>query len=325
MISDAYILKALRAQPDGVSGADLARGMEVSRAAVWKAIEELRKLGYDIEATPHLGYRLVNSPDVLHADDLATRLDPSCLIGRDIRVFRETASTSDVVEKLARDNAREGVVVFAESQTRGRGRLGRKWSSPAGKGLWFSTLLRPGFSPRETTRLTVAAAVAMARAIESATQLKPDIKWPNDLLLGSRKVAGVLTELRAELDRVKYVIVGIGLDVNQTPSEFPSGLREMATSLRIEGGRKIDRASLAATVLRELDGTYALVRGGSFDALANEWEDRCTTLGHDVKIRVGSRLIEGRAESLNPDGALLVRTQHGRLEHVTGGDVTLEQ
>ncbi|HKI70658.1 MAG TPA: HTH domain-containing protein, partial [Verrucomicrobiae bacterium] len=142
MTADTQILSALRAHSDGVSGAELSHQLGVSRAAIWAHIEDLRKLGYDIEASPHLGYRLINEPDVLYADDLLARLGRTRIVGRDIRVFQETTSTNDVVEKLARDSVSEGVVVFAESQSKGRGRLGRKWISPARKGLWFSVLLR---------------------------------------------------------------------------------------------------------------------------------------------------------------------------------------
>ena len=173
MTTDAKILTALRANPDGVSGAELAEQLGISRAAVWARIEELRSLDYEIEAEPHLGYRLVSAPDALHADDLLARLGKTKVIGRDIRVFEQTTSTNDVIEKLARDGVKEGVVVFAESQTLGRGRLGRKWISPERKGLWFSILLRPDLRPQETTQLTVASATALRRAIQSETGLKP--------------------------------------------------------------------------------------------------------------------------------------------------------
>src|SRR5664280_1007710 len=206
MTTDAKILSALRANPDGVSGADLAGQLGVTRAAIWGRIEELRRLGYEIEAGPHFGYRLISAPDVLHADDLLARLGKTKVIGRDIRVFEQTTSTNDVIEKLARDGVKEGAVVFAETQTRGRGRLGRKWISPERKGLWFSVLLRPDLRPQETTRLNVASATALRRAIESQTGLKPEIKWPNDILIHGKKVAGILTELSGELDHVKYLV-----------------------------------------------------------------------------------------------------------------------
>jgi BirA family biotin operon repressor/biotin-[acetyl-CoA-carboxylase] ligase len=320
---DAEILKALRGADEGaVSGAELSQQLGVSRAAVWARIEELRTLGYDIEASPHLGYRLVNSPDLLHADDLMSRLGKTKVIGRDIQVFQETTSTNDVIEKLARDGVKEGAVVFAESQTRGRGRLGRKWISPARKGLWFSILLRPDMRPQQTTRLTVASATALRRAIESETGLHPEIKWPNDLLLGGKKVAGILTELAGELDHIRYVIVGIGVDVNVSPSEFAGDVRKTATSLKAELGRAVSRADLAVAILRELDRDYTRIGAGQFEAVADEWESHCTTIGQEVVIRMSEREIRGRAESLAEDGALLLRTDHGHLERIVGGDVT---
>src|SRR5580698_7442025 len=245
MTTDAKILMALRENPDGVSGAELAERLGISRAAVWSRIEELRHVGFEIEAGPHSGYRLVGEPDTLLADDLLARLGRTKIIGRDIRVFEQTTSTNDVIEKLARDGVREGVVVFAESQTKGRGRLGRKWISPAHKGLWFSILLRPNLRPQETTQLTVASATALRRAIVSQTRLQPEIKWPNDMLISGKKVAGILTEMSAELDRVRHVILGIGIDVNQEAHEFPSELRKTATSLKIENGESLSRAALA--------------------------------------------------------------------------------
>jgi BirA family biotin operon repressor/biotin-[acetyl-CoA-carboxylase] ligase len=324
--TDAQILTALRAAEDGgVSGAELAERHGISRAAIWGRIEELRSLGYDIEASPHLGYRLISAPDLLHADDLIARLGKTKVIGRDIRVFEQTTSTNDVIEKLARDGVKEGVVVFAESQTKGRGRLGRKWMSPQRKGLWFSVLLRPDLRPQEATQLTVASATALRRAIQSETGLKPEIKWPNDILIRGKKVAGILTELSAELDHVKHIILGIGVDVNLSAGEFPSELRKLATSLKIESGKTISRADLATEILRELDCDYARICAGKFEAVADEWEELCTTIGQNVAIQIGERRIRGRAESLDDDGALLLRTEHGRLERIIGGDVTLEK
>jgi len=323
--TDAKILSALRASPDGVSGAQLAEHLGISRAAVWARIEEWRRLDYDIEASPHLGYRLVNSPDALHADDLLARLGRTKVIGRAIQVFEQTTSTNDVMEKLARDGVPEGVVVFAESQTKGRGRLGRKWISPERKGLWFSVLLRPDLRPQEATQMTVASATALRRAITAETGLKPEIKWPNDILLGGKKVAGILTELSAEVDRVQHIILGIGVDVNLDADELSAELRKTATSLKIETGGAVSRAELAVAILRELDFDYARICGGEFPAVADEWESGCVTIGKNVTVHIGDRQIRGRAESLDDDGALRLRTEHGHLERIIGGDVTLEK
>jgi BirA family biotin operon repressor/biotin-[acetyl-CoA-carboxylase] ligase len=348
MTTDAKILSALRANPDGVSGEQLAEQLAISRAAIWARIDDLRKLGYDIEASPHFGYKLVSSPNALHADDLIARLHarwgerprepradsterlagtlaPPKIVGRDIQVFEQTTSTNDVVEKLARDGVKEGVVVFAESQTRGRGRLGRKWMSPTRKGLWFSVLLRPNLLPQETTQLTVISATALRRAIKTVCGLDAGIKWPNDILLRGKKAAGILTEMSAEVDRVRHVILGLGLDVNQDADEFAGELRPVATSLKIEAGEEICRAELATEILRELDRDYARVCAGKFPEVADEWEAACVTIGKNVTVHVGERRFRGRAESLDDDGALLVRTEHGHLERIIGGDVILEK
>jgi len=326
MSVDTQILQALRtASSGGVSGADLSQKLGISRAAVWARIEDLRSLGYDIDASPHAGYRLVSAPDVLHADDLIWRLQKGRRIGRDIRVFEQTTSTNDIIEKLARDGVPEGAVVFAEAQTHGRGRLGRPWTSPAKKGLWFSILLRPDLRPQAATQLTVASATALRNAIEQHTGIKAEIKWPNDILISGKKVAGILTELSAELDRIKYVLVGIGVDVNLDLVDFPSQIRAQATSLKLELGKPVARAELAAAILQEMDRQYGRVLDGEFSAVASEWEQHCTTLGQRVAIRLGERRVCGCAESLGEDGALLLRTDHGHLERIVGGDVTIEK
>jgi BirA family biotin operon repressor/biotin-[acetyl-CoA-carboxylase] ligase len=326
MSVDAQILTALRSTPDqSVSGADLSQKLGISRAAIWARIQELRALGYDIQASPHLGYRLLSSPDLLHADDLTSRLGKTRVIGRDIHVFQETTSTNDVIERFARDGMKEGVVVFAESQTKGRGRLGRKWLSPSAKGLWFSVLLRPSLRPQEATQLTVASATALRRAIQKQTGLKPGVKWPNDILVDGRKAAGILTEMAAEVDRVKHLILGIGVDVNMNSGDFPADLRKTVTSLKIEMDKPVSRSELAVEVLRELDVDYHRVCSGEFAAVADEWEEHCTTIGQVVSIQTGNRHVRGRAEALAEDGALLVRTDHGHLERIVGGDVILEK
>jgi BirA family transcriptional regulator, biotin operon repressor / biotin---[acetyl-CoA-carboxylase] ligase len=323
---DALILDAMRnAGEGGASGAELAKQLGVSRAAVWARIAELRKLGYDIAASPHHGYVLRGYPDALHADDLLSRLKETRVIGREIQVFNETSSTNDVVERLARDGVAEGIVVFAESQTAGRGRLGRRWHSPSRKGLWFSVLLRPKLQPQAATQLTVISAVAVARGIERETGLHPEIKWPNDIVFGVRKCGGILLELGAEIDHIRYVVLGIGIDVNLEAEEIPAELKPVVTSLSLESGRKLDRAALAVSILRELDSAYFRLRTGDFHEVGDEWMRRCGTLGKRVSIQMGGRSIIGSAEAIDEDGALLVRTIHGRLERIVGGDVTMEK
>ncbi len=324
MSPDARILTRLRRAGDaGVAVSELNGLIAGDPIGLPGRIGALRQLGYDITSTAHGGFVLRSGPDRLHADDLVSRLADHRRIGRSIQVFQETSSTNDVVERLARDGVEEGAVVFAESQTQGRGRMGRRWESPSGRGLWFSVLLRPRIPLTAATQLTVMAAVAAARAIGSASGVEPEIKWPNDLHLRGRKCGGILLELGAEADQIHHVVLGMGIDVNLSTQEIPLQIRTIATSLSLESGRHIDRPALAARLLEELDIAYHGILSGRFSALADEWERHCTTLGRRVSIRVGPREIHGLAEALDEQGALLLRTEHGRLERIIGGEVSL--
>ena len=269
-----------------------------------RELAELETLGYGIQTHPHFGYRLVAVPDRLMAEDLRARVQTK-VIGRKIVVFEETTSTNDAVERMAQ--SREGLVVFAESQTKGRGRHGRVWASPRGKGLWFSVLLRPKFP---LPRLTVAASVAVARVAGPEAR----IKWPNDVTLHGRKLAGILTETRQDV-----AILGIGLNVNCQATDFPADLRKLVTGLTC-----MDRPGLAARLLTELDGLYAQA-ADNFPAIIAEWARLCTTLGKQIAVRMGARHIEGHAQALDEDGALLIRRDSGQIERVLGADLVLER
>lgn len=320
---DARILTALRGSNRGVSGASLSRELGLTRAAVWARIEEMRKLGYDIEASPHHGYKLLRCPPVLYADDMMSRLVGNKVIGREIKVYRETSSTNDIVDRIAGTGGKEGLVVFADKQHAGRGRMGRTWVSPPGKGLWFSLLLRPELRTSAATQITIAAAASLARAIHSTTGLQVDIKWPNDLLAKDKKLAGILTEIHADIDLISYMVVGIGINLNLGTEDIPESLKQKVTSIALETGEKVDPMDIACSCLQELDRDYQRVCSGLFPEISQEWERQCKTLGRMVSVQAGSRKIEGRAESLDSEGALMVRTEFGLIERVTGGDVQL--
>jgi BirA family biotin operon repressor/biotin-[acetyl-CoA-carboxylase] ligase len=324
LTTDSKILGALRRDPEAaVSAHQLASSAGITASELPGRLEALCKLGYEIASSPHHGFVLREAPDILHRDDLLSLLVHNRVIGRDVQVFGETTSTNDVADKLGRDGVPEGIVVFAESQTRGRGRLGRSWFSPPGKGLWFSVVLRPEMRPQAATQMTVAAAISTVRAIARHADISVEIKWPNDVLVSGKKLAGILTEMSAELDRIKYMVLGLGVDVNLSRDELPMDIRSAATSLRIETGKLWRRADLAAAILAELDHDYDRIRAGRFPEIAEEWERRCSTLGRQVAIRIGERVVEGRAESLDDDGALLLRTEYGHLERIVGGDLSV--
>jgi BirA family biotin operon repressor/biotin-[acetyl-CoA-carboxylase] ligase len=302
---------------------DLGRQLKLPTTTVTTEIADLERLGYTIESHPHFGYRLLGIPDRLTADDIKARLKTR-VIGSEVLVFEETASTNDVVEHLAKSGAREGLVVFAESQTRGRGRRGRAWASPRGKGLWFSVLLRPTLPPSAASRITVAASVAVARAIREVGRVDARIKWPNDVIIDDKKLAGILTELRVEADEVLMAILGIGIDVNCEQDDFPNDLARIATSLKLETGSTQDRVALAARVLATFDECYQLALT-DFEAVADEWAKLCTTLGRQIVVTMGQRRIEGFAQALDSDGALLVRCDSGQMERILGGDLVVER
>lgn len=330
MSLDAQLLAAFRSADDGyLTAAELSHQLGVARATVSRHIEELRSLGFDIQHQPSLGYRLAASPDILFAEDIQHRLGKT-VIGRQVLVYEKTASTNDLVEKLALDGATEGVVVFAETQTRGRGRMGRSWASPRGKGLWLSTLLRPKLPMSSVGRLTIAASVAITRAIREQVGLAAEIKWPNDIFIAGHKCGGILAEMRTELDAIKFVILGIGLDVNCDASDFPPEVRGIATSLKSElagqVGEPILRGDLAVALLRELDRAYGLVSDdGGFDEIRREWGRISSTLGKRVALQIGPHRLEGFAQALDEDGSLLVRCDDGRIEHAVSGDVMMEK
>jgi BirA family transcriptional regulator, biotin operon repressor / biotin---[acetyl-CoA-carboxylase] ligase len=302
---------------------DLGRRLKLPATAVNAEIAELEKVGYTIESHPHFGYRLLSTPDRLTADDIKAQLKTS-LIGSEILVFEETASTNEVIEHLAKSGAREGLVVFAESQTRGRGRRGRAWASPRGKGLWFSVLLRPTLPTSAASRITVAASVAVARAIRQNCGVDARIKWPNDVMVNGKKMAGILTELRAEADEILLAILGIGIDVNCQREDFPGELGDIATSLELETGSAQDRVALAAQVLIALDECYQAALT-NFETIVDEWAKLCTTVGRQIVVTMGQNRIEGFAQALDSDGALLLRRDSGQIERILGGDVVVER
>lgn len=303
-----------------LSGAQISRALGVSRTAVWKQIGLLRDLGYAIEALPSRGYRLTGSPDTLLAAELRVGL-ATRRIGREIVYLESTDSTNRYAEELAGQGAAEGCVVIAERQSAGRGRLGRRWESPPGVNLYLSALLRPTILPWDAPQLTFLSAVAVARAVAEASGLEPEVKWPNDVLLGGRKVAGLLNEMRAETEGIHHVVLGIGVNLNMTADQFPAALRYPATSLRLEIGRPVRRADFARSLLRHLDTLYEQYLEEGFAPLRAAWEGFCRLVGRRVEVDCQERLLRGIVEGIDVDGALLLRLENGGRERVLAGDV----
>jgi len=321
-VAPAIILRLFHEAGSGfVSGELISRELHVSRTAVWKHINGLRKAGYIIEAVPSRGYHLLSSPDILSLEEVRGKLGTSC-IGRQLVCLPETASTNADAFRLADAGAEEGTTVIADAQSGGKGRRGRVWSSPPGVNLYCSVVLRPAIMPHEAPQLTFLSAVAVARAIELTTALKPEIKWPNDVLISGRKVAGLLNEMSAETDGINFVILGMGVNLNMLSGQFPADLRSPATSLLLEQGRPVNRAQFAACMLGELDRLYTDFLRQGFGPVRDEWQQRCNANGREVAVSEGgSETVRGTFHGIDGDGALLLRFPDGTVERILSGDV----
>jgi len=242
-------------------------------------------------------------------------------LGRHIYYYQDLDSTNRVAQELARQGAAEGTAVVAERQLCGRGRQGRTWHSPAGVGLYSSLILRPALPPNQVQLLTLAVAVAVARSISAQTLLSPKIKWPNDILIREKKVAGILTEAEAVAERIAHVVVGVGINVNHTAAELGRPLEALATSLRLEVGRLVERSALAAKLLVELENWYERLKRGNSSLILDEWRRHAATLGRRVRVFLGQTTVEGTALDVTNEGALLVERRDGSRMVVHAGDL----
>ena len=318
---DTALIRALRAAEVHLPAGEIAALLHTTRELVNARVAELRDAGFAIEDRPGLGYRLLASPDRLIADDLHARLGPSRFI-RDLIALEETDSTNERAAHLGRGGARGGVAIFAERQTAGRGRFGRRWESAAHLGLWFSLLLRPALPLAQWPRLTTWAAVALAEAIEATVPVRAAIKWPNDLLLDERKAAGILIETGVDYAGDHFAVVGLGVNANHEAEHFPDELRARATSLRLAARRAVDRPAFAIAVLRALENWSAKI-DADFPAILAEATRRSSVLGRWIELHSGETTIAGVAEALDEGGQLLVRTADGQRHTLGAGEVTL--
>jgi BirA family biotin operon repressor/biotin-[acetyl-CoA-carboxylase] ligase len=310
------IIGFLKEKEGYVSGDTIAHRLGITRQGLWKHIQELKELGYDIVAVPHLGYRLESSPDRLFPHEITRDLNTK-FVGKKIHYCEAVPSTMEVAMALGIKGAPEGTLVVAETQTKGKGRLGRTWFSPKYKGIYLSLILRPKFSPERAPLLTLLSAVSICEAIKEYCGLSAEIKWPNDILIHHKKVAGILTELNAEMDEVNFVIIGIGLNVNNDKKSLISG----ATSLREIKGEAVSRPALLQEVLRRIEANYLALEHKGPKVIIEKWREHSITLGRRVKVYSHREHIEGEAVNIDMDGGLLVRKDSGITQKVMAGDV----
>ena len=318
---DEEILQLLReSSPAFLSGEEISRRLKVSRTAVWKRMKHLRTLGYEIEASTRSGYRLIQSPDLLTPSEIKPILKTKWM-GKTIHYFHTLDSTNSKAYQLALNGAEEGEVVIAESQEKGRGRLGRHWFSPPFLNLYLSVILRPKIPPHQASLITLMAAVATADAIQKFSGLLPLIKWPNDILLRDRKVAGLLNEIHSEMDRIHFVILGIGVNLNMDRKMFPKEIRAVATSLKIEMGQTISRKAFLQSLLQELEKWYTIFMKEGSAFILKAWRDRAHIKGRRVKVTSFGETLVGMAIDVDSDGALILETTDGKRKRVVAGDI----
>ena len=323
-MSREKVLSLLREQGDRyVSGEAMSRALGISRAAVWKAIEALRQEGYTIQSAPNRGYRLESGPDRVREGELSGPL-AGCRVGSHLLCLETVDSTNTEAKRQAMAGAPDGLVILSEEQTGGRGRRGRAFQSPKGKGLYLTALLRPKLEPEQVTDFTAWVAVAVCDGIEAACGVRPQIKWTNDLVLGGKKLCGILTELglEGESHTLDYLITGIGINVNHAPEDFKEEVRPIATSLAQALGRPVRRTQLAAEIIRALDQMYARFPQGKAEYL-KKYRAGCLTTGKPVQVITPSSREEAFAVEIDDDFRLVVEYPDGRRTALSAGEVSV--
>lgn len=315
------ILDILLNTDDFISGQEISEKLGVSRQAVWKSINALKEKGYEIQSVTNRGYRLVSSPNYLNESSLKSLLHNK-IIGKNLIVLDSVNSTNDYLKKLGNEGCENGTVVAAREQTRGKGRLGRTWQSKKDDGIAFSVLLRPNVAPSEVSAITPLAGLAVCKAIREYTKLDCVIKWPNDIIVGRKKLVGILTEMSAEFDAVEYVITGIGINVDHT--SFPEEIAFKATSLLLETGRHIDKNEFLACVLEHLENEFVKNNLELTPTALSEYTDLCATVGRSVTFQRGTRRISGMAVGVSEHGELKVMMSDGTISLVNSGEVTVQ-
>jgi len=314
------ILSLLKSPEAFISGQEISNRLGISRAAVWKKIIALRNKGYVIQAVPSKGYCLKSAPD-LAQDYLLMQIRSD--LWKDIIVHDSVESTNDLAMSLAtKGGIGPGTVLVADQQTRGKGRLNRTWESPAGTNIYISLIIRPELEPKDTTMLTVLAAVAGALALQRSCDIPVSIKWPNDLVISSKKLGGILTEVRADPDRVALAVIGMGINVNMNSRGLPEVIRDIATSVRIETGKKHPRNEIIIQLLREFEQWYNILKKEGKKPLLDAWRQNSSTLGRKVNVVMRDFSWTGIAEDIDDNGMLILKMQSGERKTISSGDIS---
>ncbi len=316
----AEILKMLRETDSYVSGQELCNKFGVSRTAVWKAINQLKENGYEIEALQNKGYHLLSAPDIMDKTELES-IHATEWAGCEIYYFDSIDSTNTKAKELAEEGHPSGTLVVADRQTAGKGRRGRSWESPTGIGIFMTLMLKPEINPNNASMLTLVAAMATTRAIRRVTGVPAMIKWPNDIVMNGKKVCGILTEMSAQFDYINHIVIGIGINVHN--EDFPEEIAKTASSLYLESGQHIHRASLIEAFLEEFEDVYAeYLKTEDMEGLQKEYDAMLVNRGRQVRVLDPKEPFEGKAMGITKKGELIVDTWESR-KLVSSGEVSV--
>lgn len=304
-----------------VSGEALSTQLAVSRTAIWKHICKLREEGYGIESSPKKGYLFQRVSDLLLPNEIREGLDTKVFGRRGIVYYSQIDSTNTKAKELAARDAPEGTLVVAESQEKGRGRKGRTWFSPSQGGIYTSLILKPNIPPSEAPKITMLTAVAVAEALLKLTPCRINIKWPNDILVNGKKIAGILTEMSTEMDAIDYIVVGLGMNVN-TP-RFPDDIKDTATSILIETGQYFPRVTFIREYLHWYEKYYEILKQIGFEPVITRWKELTNIIGLMVIAEVAGKKYIGEVHDIDQDGVLILKDKKRNLHRIFSGDVTL--
>ena len=315
------ILRLLKENDAYISGQQLCEHFHVSRTAVWKVIEQLKKEGYQIEAVRNKGYRLIDSPDVMSRAEIESLMNTTWA-GKKVVYYDETDSTNNQAKAYGEKGEAHGTLFVADMQAAGKGRRGRVWVSPAGSSIYMTILLHPDVLPTKAPQLTLVMAMAVAEGIRKVTGLETKIKWPNDIIVNGRKVCGILTEMSTEIDYINYVVIGDGINVNQ--ETFPEDIRDTATSLKIETGSSVRRSVLIATIMECFEQFYEVfMTTEDLSGLQERYNAMLVNLGREVRVLEPGNEYEAHALGINRTGELIVRTVDGQEKEIYAGEVSV--
>ncbi len=317
-----YILNKLKENKgEFVSGQEISEEKSMSRTAIWKAINKLKESGYEIESVTKKGYRLISEPDLL--DHANNEFEKNWTIGSDYIYLDTVGSTNDYAKEIAAEK-KDGTIVIAETQSTGKGRRGRNWTSQKGEGIWMTVLLKPDMVPAQAVLMTQVVAVAVAEGISDVIGEKAEIKWPNDIVLNKRKVCGILAELNGEIDYLNYIVIGMGINVNMDKEVFQGELADKATSIKIEKGKSISRKDILTSVVRRLNMYYEqFLKERDFGFIKDKSIELSATVGKRVKVIYSNETIEGDAIDLTDKGELLIKLDSGEIKEVISGEVSV--